>query len=94
MGQEIYKIPESTGKELEEYFDKRQYPYVKREGENEFVVMVHSRPFGKEPLSDKEKEERKEAKEEKKEKAYKKKLDNAKRKVAEAKERLEALGGD
>ena len=62
MGEEVYKIPEETGEELEGYFDKRQYPYVKREGENEFVVMVHSKPFGKEPLSKEEIKEREEAK--------------------------------
>ena len=91
MGEEVYKIPEETGEELERYFDKRQYPYVKREGENEFVVMVHSKPFGKEPLSEEEREEREEAKREKKEALREKKLEVAKAKLKEAKEKLRSL---
>lgn len=91
MGEEVFKIPEKAGEELEGYFDRRQYPYVKREGKDEFVVMVHSKPFGKEPLSEEDKEEREEAKREKKEASRKKKLDSAKAKVDEAKQKLEAL---
>lgn len=105
MGEDVYKIPEETGEELEGYFDERRYPYVKREGKNIFVVMVHSKPFGKEPLSSEEREEREEAKKEKKEErakakkqksavAQKKKLDFAKAKVENAKQKLEALEGE
>lgn len=91
MGQRVYVIPEESGEELEGFFDKRQYPYVKREGKNEFVVMVHSKPFGKEPLSEEEKEEREAAIKEKKEASRKKRLESAKAKADGAKKKYEAL---
>ena len=91
MGEKIYEIPEETGAELEGYFDKRQYPYVKREGKDEFVVMVHSKPFGKAPLSPEELEEREEVKREKKETTKKRKLEVAERKLKEAKDKRDAL---
>ena len=91
MGEEIGKVPKEMAEELEEYFNKRQYPYVQRMGEDVFAVMVHSKPFGREPLSEEEKEEREEAVKDKKEAARVKRLESAKRKVDEAKQRLEAL---
>ena len=91
MGEEVYKIPEEAGEELEGYFGKRQYPYVKREGEDEFVVMVHSKPFGKDPLSEEEKEEREDAKKKKVQASRKKRLELAERKAEEAKQRVKEL---
>ena len=93
-GIEVGKVPDDMAEELEGYTDKRQYPFIKRTGEGEFAVMVHSKPFGKAPLSEEEKEEREKAAEAKKEASRKRRLDAAEAKLKAANEKVKELEED
>lgn len=94
MGEKIGSLPKEMAEELEEHYGNRRFPYVVREDENEFAVMVHSKPFGGTRLSDEEKAKREKYKERQKEASRKKKLASAKSKLEEAQEKVDELEED
>lgn len=50
-GIEVSILPQDVGDKLQEFYDGKQFPFVRRMDNGSFVVCVHSRPFGKNPLT-------------------------------------------
>ena len=94
MGTKIGDVPKDMAEELEENYSERKFPYIVREEEGEFAIMVHSKPFGGTKLTEEEKEEREEVAKKKKEASRKKRLASAKEKLEAAQEKVDALEED